>query len=351
MAISNLFKSNKVFCEPFLVNKLSDINDIDSYSISECATLFKGNTYKGVNLYYLDLTTGSATGTFKDWVGSATVAYCKQNNINAFVTQSSGNTANSLCLYCERFKIKVDIFYLKENQEKIATCRFKDSKYISFHRISSSESEMKKTVQAFSKKHNIPWLPNLNIQIQANSIRADIVEMVAQTHKIQFDYISQAISSGYGIFGFYFALRSLPIKSLSKYRFIGVQQSMTCPYIKRFSPELLDSNNLLNDSIIEKTLFRSSPSENLYNLMKNIINEYGADFSLVTNKIYDDLEALAVEHLIGVGIKPTKNETGDYVEKSGIISLVGVLSLIDNKIIDEGKSVLVTITGGVKPKF
>lgn len=341
-----LYSTKNVFSEFDIKEGIFNKHSIERSELSECATLISGAVYKSVKLYFLDMSSGSATGTFKDWVACATIAYCKKNEIPEFVTQSSGNTANAIAKYCQSHKIKTNIFYLKENKHKIKPQFYQNKKFIKTHEVSSSGAQMKILTSEFSKKKNVPWLPDLKIQIGSNSFRADVIHKITSMYGIRFDWVSQSLSSAYGVLGFYDGLRRLKISSISGYRFLGIQQTAVCPFVRKFDPAqcaTIDSNK---EPIIEKTLFRSKPTEELYKLMERILDEYGGGFTLVSKCLYDEVLPFAIKLLYESGIIIAKDSFGDYFEKSGIINLVGVLNAIDNGIIKEGQSVLAAITGG-----
>jgi len=340
-----LFSTTNVFKE-FYTESFFEGDALNNCSINEGVDFIVGSKYKGVQLYFLDMSTNSVTGTFKDWVACYTVAYCKKNSIKEFVTQSSGNTANALAAYCEKNSIKVHIFYLKENKQKLKTRFYQSREFITLHEVTTTEEQMKVLTKKYADEKNIPWLPDFNIQIKANSIRADVVDHISKVNNIRFDWVSQALSSGYGVFGFYDGLRRLGVKPSKGYKLIGVQQTAICPFVKHFSPHLLSNDAQKVEEILERTLFRSTPTDNLYHLMSNILTEFGGEFSLVSANLYDKLRPLASKILNDAGIFLAENSSGEYFEKSGIINFIGVLNLIEKSIISEGESVLISITGG-----
>lgn len=346
MSSNILFSSNCVLSEFDIPNDFLSREDLKNFSIAESARLIQCASYKGVNLFLLDMSTNSATGTFKDWVACYTIAYCKKNGIDEFVTQSSGNTANALSKYCNQHCVKVNIFYLKENEEKINQEYIGSGEYVILHEVIGKESRMKELTFEFSKKNRIPWLPDLTLQVISNSLRADIAKHVSDEYKIRFDWMSQALSSGFGVFGFYDGLRRKKISTSEGYSLIGIQQSAVCPFVKRFAPHLILNPKLTMEMPIEKALFRSTPTEELYILMEKVVIEFGAEFSLITNDLYKNLSPIACELLNNSGIKLTVDAKGFHHEKSGILSLVGVIDLINNNIVKNGQSVLVAFTGG-----
>lgn len=345
-----LFSSNSIFADFDIKSSCFTQEDLISSSRNESAKLHNAISYNGVDLFFLDISSCSPTGTFKDWVACATIAYCKKNGIKEFVTQSSGNTANAIAYYCRDHKIKAHVFYLKENKNKIKPEFLYKDDYITPYEVDCSELEMKNATKAFSEKMSVPWLPDLEIQILSNSIRADFVTYISETQGIIFDWKSQALSSAYGPFGFYHGLRRLGVNSKNGYKFHGVQQSAVCPFSNMFFPEKLENINLPEEKILEKTLFRSTPTPKMYDLMRNILNEFGGYITVVSNKEYTSYLDTAVELLNESNIFLVTNSCNDYSEKSGVINLIGVLKSINEGIIKNRESVLVAITGGVSNK-
>ena len=49
---------------------------VNRCSLREGAAITQGPTVDGVALNFLDLTSRTTTGTFKDWLGCVTAAYC-----------------------------------------------------------------------------------------------------------------------------------------------------------------------------------------------------------------------------------------------------------------------------------
>ncbi len=313
-------------------------------SISEYADILPCGKYRGVIIDALDMSSGSKTGTFKDWAACATIAYCKHHQINKFVTQSSGNTANALAAYCSEFNQNVTIFYILSNSTKLKPQFFCDQNVLEIIAVDGSEARLKELTKEYSDSMEVPWLPRLEIQDLANSVRADFVLDYIRSCNIFYDWHSQSLSSGYGVFGFYKGLQR--IGWTKGFKFLGVQQSRVSPFVNYFNPDEFSDIKMEEETLIEPTLFRSNPTQNLYIRMQNIIDIFGGDFSLVTNQNYENYLDISLKILLDSGISITKNDKNEIIEKSGLINLIGVLKSIDNNIISQGERVLFSITGG-----
>lgn len=313
-------------------------------SIAEFAAIVELGEYKGVKIDALDMSSGAKTGTFKDWVACTTIAYCKYNNIESFVTQSSGNTANAIAAYCTEFEQHVTIFFMLGNSKKIKPQFFPKNKFLNLIAVDGSEARMKELTTEYAANNQIPWLPRLDIQDLGNSVRADYILDYCQRSNKRYDWHSQSLSSGYGVFGFYLGLERL--KHTKGFKFLGVQQTAVSPFIQRFKPAEFVGIDMNSETLIEKTLFRSSPTEELYTRMKNILTQYGGSFSLVSNSIFEEYFEVANKLLVNRGLNLEKDEHGNIVEKSGLLDLIGVLKSVDNETISKGERILISITGG-----
>jgi len=323
------------------------LNKIDKDLIKKvCASIDFGIhdplEYHGVNLFLLDLTTNSATGTFKDWVAGYTVAHCIQHNIPGFVTQSSGNFANSIAHFANKFGIKVTILYPRLSRYKIISEGHSDQ-YIKFIEVDKAEKEIKALTEELCAYLSLPWLPAFEHQVESNKIRAHFVQEYSSLKHIHFDYMSQALSSGFGIFGFYrgvceteyFRINNSPA-------FIGIQQSMVPPFYRY----IYNSNGYEPDrEMIEPTLFRSAPPVSFLEEMKNIVETSDGCIDLLYPEEFD-LYLPVAESLFHEREIEITRIGGKIVEKSGLIALIGALKLIDSARIRIGSNVLVSVTGG-----
>src|SRR5258708_1718358 len=92
---------------------------IHRVSLGETARIVDGFAYKGRNISFLDLTSSSPTGTFKDWIACVTIAYCLENRVSHLITQTSGNTGNAIAAYATKNSVRATILYPKSSRYKI----------------------------------------------------------------------------------------------------------------------------------------------------------------------------------------------------------------------------------------
>jgi len=322
-------------------------------SISEGARVVACEAYKGVAISILDLSSLSITKTFKDNLAVITIADCLHRGITRIVFQSSGNTGNALSVYAHKHGIETIFLHQKSSNYKINP-EIQHPLGISIA-CDVSEPELKTLATAAAEYFDAELLPTFQHQIEANKLRAYFLsEYFVQTRE-HFDWHVQALSSAYGVFGYYQGLEDLaasahPGIQPHSPKLLGVQQEAVSPYADHFSnsPTKKKSDAA---SIIEPTLFRTEPTEKLYQRMAHILDTYGGHITVVTNDEYVQRFATARAMLEKAGIEfgLTSVEGKEIlVEQAGVMALVGCLQAIDRGQIREGNSALVVFTGGAK---
>jgi threonine synthase len=324
-----------------------DLQWLQKASIREGAEVIQGKEYKGVELTVLDLSTYAATGTFKSSAACVTVAECLRRGVEQFVSQSSGNTANALALYATTAKIRVMILYPASSTYKIQP-DLADSEFVRFVEVAGSEEDIKKLTREYSELTRIPWLPSADTQVESNKLRAYFLADYEAKTKLSFDWHAQALSSGWGIFGFYKGIEEIrgTRHSLKQPHLLGVQQEAVCPFFRYLNSAKHEQPFA---KMIEPTLFRSTPTQNMLETMKGIVEQSDGRIVVLTNKSYELYEGLAVQLITDFGIRLAKIQIDGertFVEKAGIITMAATLREIDFGRIAEGNNVLICLTGG-----
>ena len=288
-------------------------------------------------LYFLDLSTGSPTGTFKDWLACFCIAQCLQDGVAEIVTQTSGNTGNALAFYSGLAGVKVHAIFPSGNRYKIQPRVVESNVRCRFLEFEGAEPDQKVLVKDLAERLGLSWFPTLEQQIEANKLRAYFLADWCSQTGVRFDWHCQALSSAFGVFGFYHGLDELG--ALPGPRFLGVQQEFRAPYAG-VAPDLAKPMS-------EPTLFRSEPSPQLLARMQRILASTGGRVEVFSwNKSLEDVgRAARIYREVGLEIKRSR-VIDDYHEKSPLMTLAKVLEGIRRGWIEEGNSVLVAVTGG-----
>ena len=323
-------------------------SNIARASIREPAQIVSGPDIGGVSLKFLDLSSASVTGTFKDWVACLTAAYCLQQGVPALITQSSGNTANALARYAEHCGINAIILYPRLSRYKINSAGA-TGQHITMVEVDHPEPQLKIWADEAARRYGLPWLPRLDLQREGNKLRGYFIANWLRESGAECDWLAQALSSAFGPIGTYRGFRELlPGFAVSDWpRFLGVQQEAVHPFATDIANEPPPD---VACEMLEPTLFRTAPNSDLYEEMRWICQTTEGAVTVVTN---DEVRARLgeVEELLGrQGFRLTRVETdrGERVlELSSAICLVGVLQAIETGLIRPSQSVLVTLTGGL----
>jgi threonine synthase len=303
-------------------DKINEIaaEQLSRASIAEYANIVGPYHYAERELFFLDLSSKSPTGTFKDWLACVTIAYCLQHGITEFVTQTSGNTGNALVRYAEPHGIKVHVFYPKQSRYKIQP-NVANSKYSEFIELDKTELELKEFTAKYAEQKNLAWLPKFEHQIEANKIRAYYLNDWSKKSGISFDWHVQSLSSAYGVFGFYRGLAEIhqSEKLVSYPKLLGVHQAAVAPYYDYLQSELSQSDSL-QDSILEPTLFRSRPPENLLQELKEICDSHGGTVTKVDHQCFNQYLKLAQEIFLACDLEPKLSlVNAGYSEKLALL--------------------------------
>jgi threonine synthase len=316
-------------------------------TLGETMRIIGSENIKGVNVSYLDMTTGNPSGTFKDTLACLTLAHCLQNNIKAFCFSSSGNTGVSFAKYANHVGVKAILFYPKTSTYKLDHASF--GKNVTAVEVNGTELQVKDVLARFSKVSGLPILPTLQNQIDGNKFRAHFLHEHYLNTGIQYDWHAQSVSSAMGPFGFYEGVEDIQ-KSDSTFKapkFLAIQQEAVCPYVHRFGhfPE----GHKAETEIVEPTLFRTQPSPDLYERMENILKTHGGKVDVLLNRELFQYQAFSIQKLQRKGIEThwvNTDKGPTMIEASGIICLSDVLKNIDQGKFEHGSSILVGITGG-----
>ncbi|UJR29580.1 hypothetical protein I4U23_010797 [Adineta vaga] len=307
-----------------------------------------------IKLFLYDMTTMSPSATFKDFLGCLTFANCLQNNINCICAQSSGNTAMSLIHYARKHpSITLIQFYLTRNSYKINSIFVPNN--VILVEVNSTEAEMKCILKRFSDLTNIPIVPSLNIQFEANQIRGYFIKDYSIENQINFNWYVQSLSSAFGPIGIYKGFTNIlqdqqqQQQQLAIPKLLGIQQEAVCPFARElgFWNNSTDGTNT-EVELIEPTLFRSNPGD-LVNKVKQILDTYGGKIKVLRNNDFSHYLDEAISILIKNNINITKTFEGNILEKAGVIALAATLHEINNgdqKVFTKNENILIGITGG-----
>jgi threonine synthase len=331
--------------------KKRDLNLLFDQVSDQYAKITYFDTIEDINLYLLDLTTGTTFGSFKSLVGFLTVVRILEKGYKEIVFVSSGNTGNNIIGFLKPFDIKINYFLPSRSIYKINPDLYNPKMHRIFA-VEGNDADTKRLARKFGEINNIPYIPDYDTQIEANKVRAKIIVDFQEKEKIQFDWLSQSLSAGYGPIGTYYGYKELNYNPYKIPKFLGIQQENNCPYAALSSIASINSSIKIDDfqsELVSPTLFNTDPGK-CVNEIKNIFEEFGGEIFVVSDDDYSAIEQDLLDQLKQVGldltVKTTKTGKKVILENASLYTLAGSILAIKEGIIDKKQNILVSVTGG-----
>jgi threonine synthase len=327
---------------------------IEACSVREGARSFQLTDYRGVEVHVCDESSLMATGTYKDLDACLINTISKQCNLEQIAISSGGNLGFALAVYGERSGLRSFFFQPKSTMYKLDGDRFEwgGAKLIS---VDLPEKQVKSLALAFAKAYGIQHVPDIRWRLAASATRAMfLLEQAAATRS--YDCIAQAMCAGYGpagIFNCYSELsREGYVRRSQVPRFLGFQQLANSPMVnawQRGDREISREHvNAQPDRYIEPGLYNTNPERN-YTRLFDLIRYYGGEFAAVDNESYARWAPQIVQMFRSHGMEFTRVSGSDEIlEKTGLITAVGVFRAIEEGLIRSGERVLMLVTGGFR---
>jgi threonine synthase len=317
-------------------------------SIREGARIIELPAYRDVLIDVLDLSTLSTTETFKDWVACVATAGCLARGDRTLLTQTTGNTGNAIGKYASRLGIRCLILYPAISRRKVKN-QVAKLDGIQFIEVDAPEGVLRECFSEIGTRLKIPSVPLLEDQLEGNKLRAYFIREAGRELGRSWEWHAQAISSAYGIFGFYQGVSEIREQDGSTEigfpRLLGIQQEAVSPYSAAISGIKYE----VNADVVEPTLVRSSPSAALIQEMHRICSLTNGIVMRLDNARYFALEKDAIEILETNGVLvDIDSKIGSPRERAGIYALTGVMDAIEKGIIRKGSRVLAVFTGGAR---
>lgn len=330
-------------------------NALAAASIREVGRILSLATIDGVHLDVLDLSTGSTTWTFKDWLACVAVARSWERGCTAILFQSSGNTGMALSVYASRLGILPLFIYPERSRYKLDGRLLNGTEAILLE-VARSEPEIKRLTGVLAEALHLPQVPDLETQIEANKLRAYLLLDHHRRTGVWHQWHAQALSSAFGPLGMFHGFQelrsSLDRERLAPPRFYGVQQEAVCPWARLFQHPSDKVPSSGGAAVIEPTLFRTRPGPDLVRHMDRLLATYGGSITALVNAEYRRFRPRAMALLTEVGLTfgmSTREGRPVQAEQAGVLALCGVLAGLEKGVFRRGERVLVAITGGCRP--
>ena len=321
-------------------------------SIREGARTVQLLIYKNVTIHLLDETSWMATGSLKSIDGCLTAARCRMEGATRVAFESGGNSGSALTLYGQKAGLETFFFCPLDNVDLLDSRLFDSQRA---HLIAVEDrGRVKELTGFFAKSARIRHVPDKSWRYAAAMFRGlFILEQMLASNK--YDWISQTVSAGFGPIGIYKVLETFRSELLKLPRFLGIQQEANCPMFEAWKPEdaSLQGRTCHEENLLTRVMYDNSPQTyKTYSDLKQLLLMSQGDLLTVNSEEFDSYAGPVAEYgslpelLLSQGISISLR-SGQVIEKTGMIALVGTLKAIDAGTIEPGSSVLCCLTSGI----
>lgn len=328
--------------------------ELKSCSIQEGSRVAAVETGYGPPIYICDETSGMETGTYKDLDACLIVAIALANGVERLVLSSGGNLGYSLARYASRVGLEVIVFQPATTLYKLDGSAYANDR-IRLISVDLPEREVKDLALKFAERYALLQVPDPRWRFAASSARAMfLLENILQ-YNLEVRYLAQTVCAGYGPVGIFKCLSALASEGLIQDSqipaFIGFQQMANAPMVNAWNEGRREIRATHVDAhpeaYLEPGLYNTNPGHN-YTRLFSLIKYYGGYLGGIDSKDYERYSGDVVDILRRAGIELTRRPNGDYLEKTGLLTGVGILKAIDENRIRSDEGVVFLLTGGVR---
>jgi threonine synthase len=340
---------------PQLLSEIIPAELLQRSSIREGFRLTELRPFQNVRLLVLDESSCMQTGTYKSLDGCITTSLCKHLGYKQIAFSSGANAGMALAEYGNRVGIETYFFCPSTTLYKIRGELFHNplSHLIC---VEGTDRDVKRTARLFGELTGTPVVPLLEWRLLASSIRGKFLAEQMKSASQGYDWFAQSVCAGFGPIGTYRALWELSkageLDSSWIPAFLGIQQSALSPIAtawKSGAASLSEPAEWNPGPSIEPGLYNTHPKET-YGSLTDILSRTKGDMLIVEADEYSVNRQEYVDRLQEAGIRlTTQPQTGEYIERAGVLAGSGIIKAIKTGKIKEGQTVICSLSGGTGP--
>ncbi|MCA9663753.1 MAG: pyridoxal-phosphate dependent enzyme [Myxococcales bacterium] len=325
---------------------------LDTCSLGEGAILRRLGSYGGVEIIVCDETQQMRTGTYKALDACVTAAALRGAGIRRVVASSGGNLSAALGAYLQHAGIEALLFQPSTTLFKQDRRFFGGStRLIS---VDLPEPQVKSLAAAVAERYAITPIPDTRWRLAASAARAMFVAEAIRGALGPIDFLTQTVCAGFGPTGIYSCLRLLRRRGLLRAsaipRLMGFQQEANSPIVRawRAGAHELSAEHIAPapERYIEPGLYNTNPGPH-YARLAALMRTFGGAMMAIGEAEYRDYAELVRADLEAAGVRmSTLPGSDDLLEKTGLLTGVGIYRAIDAGILQPGELFLYMLTGG-----
>jgi len=330
------------------------LDDLAPRSLGEGIAIRRLADRRGVEIFVADETQAMATGTYKALDACVTAAALGRAGVRRVVASSGGNLSAALGAYLQRAGVDAILF------QPLTTLHKQDRRFFggTAHLVCADlpEPAIKSLARAVARAYDIEHIPDVRLRMTASAARAMFLVEAMAGELGPVDFLTQTVCAGFGpagIFGCFAALRRRGLlRQAAIPRLLAFQQEANAPMVRAWqagehaiAPEHVQP---APDRYIEPGLYNTNPARD-YARLAALMRRFGGDLRPIDDAAYrahaDDVR----RDLAAAGVPlSTLPGTDEVLEKTGLLTGVGIYQAIDDGALQPGERVLYLLTGGCR---
>lgn len=329
-------------------------DDLAGASLGEGAVVRPLTEYGGVEVVLCDESSLMPTGTYKDLDACFITAIVRSAGYREIVVSSGGNLGFALSAYCKRADLGIYFFHPRTTLYKLDHRNFDwpGARLISVDR---NERDVKALALSFASHHGLLHVPDIRWRLAASSVRALFLLENTLGKGRRADFIAQTICAGYGPAGIYNCFSELEREGLLVREevpsFLGFQQEANSPMVRAWRDgrrEIRPQHVCPRpDEYIEPGLYNTNPERN-YTRLFDLMRYFGGDLASVSKEDYERYLPVVLGWFERRDLRFSRDAAGEIVEKTGLLTGVGIAKAIDQGMAPRGSRIVYLLTGGFR---
>ncbi|MDC0723718.1 pyridoxal-phosphate dependent enzyme [Nannocystis bainbridge] len=327
--------------------------DLEACSHGEGATTFALAGEGEREVIVCDESSRMFTGTYKALDACLSLALLRRAKVTRVVASSGGNLSAALAAYATRAGIEAFLFQPRRTLYKQRADHFGAGVHLIA--VDLPEPEIKQIARSFAERFGMAHVPDVRWRMAASAVRAMFVlESAAALGRI--DCLAQTVCAGFGPAGIYqcfAALRRAGLLRRSEVpRFLGFQQEANAPIVRAWQagePTLgREHVRPEPDRYLEPGLYNTDPSRE-YARLAALLREVGGEMLALSEEDVARHGGPLLARMQAAGFEFSRLPGSDeVVEKTGLLTGVGVLKAIAEGQVTPGERAMLMLTGGVR---
>ncbi len=331
-----------------------DLAELERCSLGEGATTFALAGRGGAEVVVCDESSRMSTGTYKALDACLSLALVRRAGVARFVASSGGNLSAALAAYATSAGVEAFLFQPRSTLFKQRGDHFGAG--VRLICVDLPEPEVKRLARGFARRFGLAHVPELGWRLAASAVRAMFLLESTADEIGDVDCLAQTLCAGFGPTGIYRCFAALRRRGLLRRarvpRFLGFQQAANAPIVRAWQagePALATEHARPDPArYLEPGLYNTHPGRE-YAELAALLRYFGGEMLAVSDADYARRSGEVLAQMAAAGFVFSRIPgTDELVEKTGLLTGVGLSTAIDEGRVAAGERAVLMLTGGVR---